>query len=445
MSIQKAGATLDLDNTEKQYGDRHNNNAPLAYLTVNSADGRILNCNKTAQKLLNYSKKELLQIKAVDLYANTPDGLPKAQKIFKDFQTGKTIRNVELQVKQRKGGFIWVNLSVEPESDQSGKTIRSRSMIAGISVRKQTEIAQQKAPCNVQKLVKNRTAVMEEKSLINSERSFRALAENANDGIILIKMNGHIVYANKCFAKISGLNDRGPLKPNINNLIEPSESDRIWEILRGIFEENPVLDRFEYNLINKSGRAVPVEATASRTIWQGEPVAMMVVRDITSQRQMEAELLREQLKLEILVKERTKELVESNNALSVLARNIDRKREEFLKHTSWVVTSKILPIIETFQESKAFTNHRAEFDMLKAYLKELTAELEFGPGVIFILSNAELRIATMIRNGFSSPEISRLLNVSLETVKTHRKNIRKKLNICNTKINLTTYLQTKLG
>ena len=171
---------------------------------------------------------------------------------------------------------------------------------------------------------------------------------------------------------------------------------------------------------------------------------MMIVRDITSQKQTEAELIREQVKLANRIKERTKELVETNKALAVLARNIDRKRERGHDKTIRTVNSKILPIIEQFQKNKAFTKHWPEIDVVKAYLKELTAGSKDEPGVIFILSNAELRVATMIKNGFSSPEIARLLSVSLDTVKTHRKHIRRKLNISNSKINLTTYLRAKI-
>jgi DNA-binding CsgD family transcriptional regulator len=57
----------------------------------------------------------------------------------------------------------------------------------------------------------------------------------------------------------------------------------------------------------------------------------------------------------------------------------------------------------------------------------------------------ELRVAMMIKKGFSSEEIARLLNVSPHTVKTHRRSIRKKLNIKNSSINLSSYLKYKLG
>ena len=283
-----------------------------------------------------------------------------------------------------------------------------------------------------------------EKSLINSEKSFRALAENANDGIILIEMDGDIVYVNNCFKKMSDYTDLGLQKSIINQLIETSEREKLWERLRGRLGENPVPDRFELNLITKSGWAVPVEVTSSQTIWQGQPAFMMVVRDITSQKQTEANLIAEQIKLEYNVKIGTKQLMETNNALSVLARNIDHKGEEAQKKIDRIINSKILPIIERFQKNRDNTKHWPEFDMLKAYLKDLTSHTTDEPAVIFMLTSAELRVASMIKNGFKNSEIARRLFVSLHTVKTHRRNIRKKLHIHNSKINLASYLRAKM-
>jgi DNA-binding CsgD family transcriptional regulator len=57
----------------------------------------------------------------------------------------------------------------------------------------------------------------------------------------------------------------------------------------------------------------------------------------------------------------------------------------------------------------------------------------------------ELRVAVMIKKGFSSEEIARLLHISPHTVKTHRKSIRRKLNLKNANINLASYLKLKLG
>ena len=284
-----------------------------------------------------------------------------------------------------------------------------------------------------------------EKALRQNEKNFKTLAENANDGIILIEACGKILYANSYFEKISGYSVNELLKDGVANLLDPAERELHLEKLLRRLAGEIAPSRFETKLITKSGHALPTEITASKTTWHEQPVCMMIVRDITSQKQTEAELIREQIKLEHRVKERTKELVETNNALSVLARNIDQKRERVHEKTIRTVNSKILPIIEKFQRIKDFAKHQREINVLKAFLNELTADSKDEPEIIFILSNAELRVATMIKNGFTSPEIARLLSISQDTVKTHRKNIRRKLNISNTKINLTTYLRAKLG
>jgi DNA-binding CsgD family transcriptional regulator len=57
----------------------------------------------------------------------------------------------------------------------------------------------------------------------------------------------------------------------------------------------------------------------------------------------------------------------------------------------------------------------------------------------------ELRVAVMIKGGFGSEDIARLLYLSPHTVKTHRRSIRKKLGIRNSKINLSSFLKFKLG
>jgi DNA-binding CsgD family transcriptional regulator len=57
----------------------------------------------------------------------------------------------------------------------------------------------------------------------------------------------------------------------------------------------------------------------------------------------------------------------------------------------------------------------------------------------------ELRVAVMIKGGFGSKDTARLLHLSPHTVKTHRRSIRKKLEIRNSKINLSSFLKLKLG
>ncbi len=48
----------------------------------------------------------------------------------------------------------------------------------------------------------------------------------------------------------------------------------------------------------------------------------------------------------------------------------------------------------------------------------------------------------MVKNGLTSKEIARLLNIALHTVEKHRRMARNKLDLANKGINLRTYLNS---
>ena len=150
------------------------------------------------------------------------------------------------------------------------------------------------------------------------------------------------------------------------------------------------------------------------------------------------ELLRHKSKLE----EVNKELLETNRAVSVLARNIDKSRTETEHTIAKAINIQIMPIIEDLRKTKNSADAQAHFDMLAANLQTLASDLTGGTNMMAALTPAEMRVATMIKNGLTSQQIADKLFISLHTAKTHRRNIRKKLKIANSRINLASYLQS---
>ena len=86
--------------------------------------------------------------------------------------------------------------------------------------------------------------------------------------------------------------------------------------------------------------------------------------------------------------------------------------------------------------------YRVEFDILIEQIQGLVKGSKWQAPLSGVLSVSETRVAVMIKNGLSSQAIARELNISLDTVKTHRRNIRRKFNIQNESINLTGYLKS---
>jgi FixJ family two-component response regulator len=144
------------------------------------------------------------------------------------------------------------------------------------------------------------------------------------------------------------------------------------------------------------------------------------------------------------LEEINRQLLETNKALSVLAENLERTREESEKRIVLKVRSLIVPIVEKLRQDKRLSRYQAELNTLMGHIEDLTSGLARDTRIAGNFSSTELRIASMIMNGLTSQEIADQLHISLSTVKTHRRNIRRKLNIHHSGQNLRAYLEAKL-
>ena len=127
-----------------------------------------------------------------------------------------------------------------------------------------------------------------------------------------------------------------------------------------------------------------------------------------------------------------------------------RELMEQIRHDKKLTEERILdnvehlisPLIEKLKE-RCCEKETVFITMLETNLNELTSP--FGSIIArnyLKLSSKEITIANMIRSGCDSKEIARLLHLSIKTVETHRKNIRRKLGITNSQKNLYSCLTT---
>jgi FixJ family two-component response regulator len=138
------------------------------------------------------------------------------------------------------------------------------------------------------------------------------------------------------------------------------------------------------------------------------------------------------------------QLLETNKALSVLAENLERTREESEKRIVLKIRSLIVPIVEKLQSDSTLTRYQADLNTLMGHIEDLTSGLGRDTRIAGNLSSTELRIASMIMNELTSQEIANQLHISLSTVKTHRRNIRRKLNIQHSGQGLKGFLEANL-
>jgi len=136
------------------------------------------------------------------------------------------------------------------------------------------------------------------------------------------------------------------------------------------------------------------------------------------------------------------QLMETNNALSVLARNLERTRLESENRIHRRIRTLVTPLVEKLSTDSYMEKYRMDLELLTDHINNLTSDFMDKEGLLESLSVTEMRIVSMIKNGMTSQEIARHLYISYSTVKTHRRNIRKKLNIKNSGTSLKVFLGT---
>ena len=203
-----------------------------------------------------------------------------------------------------------------------------------------------------------------------------------------------------------------------------------------------------------------------------------IARDITHSKLLEAELLNSKSNLEKAVKERTeklkyineeliaeiherkkieenlrftekemithlKELKESNIALKVLFKQRENDQKEYENNILSNLNHLVIPYLSKLKKNNNDENELAYLKIIESNLSKIVSP--FSAKLYtdhFNLTPREIQIADLIKDGKQDKDIPDILSISLETVKTHRKNIRKKLGIYSKRVNLRAHLMS---
>jgi DNA-binding CsgD family transcriptional regulator len=165
--------------------------------------------------------------------------------------------------------------------------------------------------------------------------------------------------------------------------------------------------------------------------------AIESIRDITERKQAEEMLEKREVELEA----KTNELEDLNAALRVLLKQREEDRNELEQKVLSNVKLLILPYIEKLK-SRIDLKSSSYVNVLEANLREIISPFAQKLSVKYLnLTNREVQIANLIKEGKTTKEIAALLNVSESAVNVYRYHIRRKLSLTK-KHNLRSYLST---
>jgi len=172
-----------------------------------------------------------------------------------------------------------------------------------------------------------------------------------------------------------------------------------------------------------------VDSDPVRVVVTHENITRLKLAEEESRRSAEA-LQLEKVKLE-----------EANTALKVLLKQRDVDRKEMELNVVTNVRQLITPVVNQIARQDISPDAHQQIATLQTRLSELTKPfLQRMTAVASGLTPQEIEIAALIREGRNSQEIADRLHLSITTIHFHRRNLRKKLNLNKTGINLQSFL-----
>lgn len=126
--------------------------------------------------------------------------------------------------------------------------------------------------------------------LLESENKYSTLVEKSSDGIILIT-NEKVTYANPGMLHILGLEEDELIGSNFLNFISPKYRETMSDRYNARLSGHSTEESYEIEIDGKNKRAIPVEVRSKLIKLNDQNRDMVIFRDITERKLMEAKIL----------------------------------------------------------------------------------------------------------------------------------------------------------
>lgn len=166
-------------------------------------------------------------------------------------------------------------------------------------------------------------------------------------------------------------------------------------------------------------------------------------REVVVRANTHIKLYRLQQRLEQQVEEQTKELEGTLTTLRMLMTQQNQDTKESEKHILANINNLVIPNAERLKKTNLDENQTNLVDILISNLQQISDSLIDNHDLLKLkLTPIQIQVANLIKEGKKTKEIAYMLNLSDLTISTHRKNIRKKLNLNQRDISLNAFLSS---
>jgi len=276
-----------------------------------------------------------------------------------------------------------------------------------------------------------------EQALKESELKYASLVEQATDGIFIIQ-DGVFKFANEAIAKLLGYTVDELLGRSFFEMVAPESKEMIAErySLR-ISGENGVPNHYDAKSLRRDGTIIDVEVSARRFQYQGKSASLGFLHDITARKQFETAMKLKEKELEV----KTGNLEETNTALTVLLKKREEDKLTLQEQVLSNVKKLVIPYIDKLKQNQFNGSRITNLALLETSLNDIISPFTHKLSTKYLnLTPAEIKVADLVKQGRTTKEIADLLSLSYKTIERHRENIRGKIGIKNSKVNLQSHL-----
>ena len=268
-------------------------------------EGRFLSANQSMANIFGYENPDELITSVSDIGNQLYVKPVHRDELLERLLKRDMILDFETQLYRKDKSITWLSISERAVRDPDGKLLYIEGFIEDITERKRVEDA-----------------------LKESEEKFRTILESIVDGYYEVDIAGNFTFFNDSMCKILGYSKDELMGMNNRQIMDEENAKKVYQTFNKVFHTSKATKAFDWELIRKDGSKCSVETSISlMTDSKGQPTGFRgIARDITERKRDEHVLKEAHGHLEKRVKQRTAELVETNEALK--RENAEREAAE---------------------------------------------------------------------------------------------------------------------
>ena len=390
------------------------NNIEDGYYEVD-LDGNFTYFNDSMALITGYSRHELIGMNNRQIMDKYNARL--VYDVFKKvYDTGLATKAVDWELVRKDGTRCIIEVSVTLKRDLHGRPVGFLGIARDITQRKRMEQA-----------------------IKESERRYRTIIENIEDGYYEVDLAGNFTFFNDAMTRIIGYTRDEVMGMNYKVYTEPYHARQVFEVFNKVYLSGLATQALDWRLVAKDGsrRFIEASVTLKRDL-NAKPIGFMgITRDITDRKKYVETLEAREKELEI----KTRSLEEVNTTLKVLLERRDADKAALEDTILGKVNDLVIPYLERVRKRTSDKKSLEYLSVLENNLDTITSAFFRKLTTKYAnLTSTEIEVSNLVKNGKSIKEIAELMSISGKTVEVHRTNIRKKMGIVNTGTSLRSHL-----